>query len=71
MVRGSEQTERGRRTETTSEREREDKRKRKEIGAFLFIAFYSFRVASDALHGSAMAEGIIMVNERTTLRLLS
>lgn len=37
----------------------------------LFIEFYSFRVGFGGCKGSGMMEGIIMVNQRTALRLLS
>lgn len=43
----------------------------RERGTRLFIAFYSFRVGFGGRKGSGMMEGIIMVNQRTALRLLS
>lgn len=49
-MRGSEQTRMRKRERTRRKREREREGKTREEGdrAFLFIAFYSFRVASDA-----------------------
>lgn len=48
---------------------REGERERE--SAELFIEFYSFRVGFGGCKGSGMMEGIIMVNQRTALRLLS
>lgn len=50
-------------------RRRERTRERESSG--LFIEFYSFRVGFGGCKGSGMMEGIIMVNQRTALRLLS
>lgn len=58
----------GRRARGGGARERERERER---GTGLFIEFYSFRVGFGGCKGSGMMEGIIMVNQRTALRLLS